>query len=236
MNPDPEHVQVGGDVGARMQAAFQHVLGLGYHRVVVIGTDIPDLDGVTVAAAHSALKRHRVSGGEGKEGGHQWVRGGVEALLEHDLACRGKVVMGVDILDVDGTTVAAALLPRRHHWVRGDLESYKSAGMGVGCVAVVFRPAMDGGYYLLGLTTVLPCLFNVCGACQHVKCGCAMVLQQALSALHTDVMLASLQPCSPPLLLSSPLSFPPPYTSGHRVEHGPGAAAVALSTPHKRGG
>ncbi|CAI7818910.1 unnamed protein product [Closterium sp. NIES-54] len=217
---------VGGDVGARMQAAFQHVLGLGYHRVVVIGTDIPDLDGVTVAAAHSALKRHRVSGGEGKEGGHQWVRGGVEALLEHDLACRGKVVMGVDILDVDGTTVAAALLPRRHHWV-------------------VFRPAMDGGYYLLGLTTVLPCLFNVCGACQHVKCGCAMcgiewrtdrVLQQALSALHTDVMLASLQPCSPPLLLSSPLSFPPPYTSGHRVEHGPGAAAVALSTPHKRGG
>ncbi|CAI5951021.1 unnamed protein product [Closterium sp. NIES-65] len=76
--------QVGGDVGARMQAAFQHVLGLGYQRVVVIGTDIPDVDGVTVAAALSALRNHQV----------------------------------------------------------------------------VFGPALDGGYYLLGLTAVLPCLFH----------------------------------------------------------------------------
>ncbi|CAI7816577.1 unnamed protein product, partial [Closterium sp. NIES-53] len=76
--------QVGGDVGARMQAAFHHVLGLGYQRVVVIGTDIPDVDGATVAAALSALRHHRV----------------------------------------------------------------------------VFGPALDGGYYLLGLTAVLPCLFH----------------------------------------------------------------------------
>ncbi|CAI7871180.1 unnamed protein product, partial [Closterium sp. NIES-54] len=76
--------QVEGDVGARMQAAFQHVLGLGYHRVVVIGTDIPDVDGATVDAALSALNHNQV----------------------------------------------------------------------------VFGLALDGGYYLLGLTAVLPCLFN----------------------------------------------------------------------------
>ncbi|CAI5484102.1 unnamed protein product [Closterium sp. Yama58-4] len=102
-----EHVVtrvVGGDVGARMQAAFQHVLGLGYQRVVVIGTDIPDVDGVTVAAALSALKRHKV----------------------------------------------------------------------------VFGPALDGGYYLLGLTALLPCLFN------GIEWSTDRVLQQSLSALHTN--------------------------------------------------
>ncbi|CAI5977303.1 unnamed protein product [Closterium sp. NIES-64] len=96
--------QVGGDVGARMQAAFQHVLGLGYQRVVVIGTDIPDVDGVTVAAALSALRNHQV----------------------------------------------------------------------------VFGPALDGGYYLLGLTAVLPCLFH------GIEWSTDRVLQQSLSALHTN--------------------------------------------------
>ncbi|CAI5990380.1 unnamed protein product [Closterium sp. NIES-65] len=123
--------QVGGDVGARMQAAFQHVLGLGYQRVVVIGTDIPDVDGVTVAAALSALRNHQVSGGEGKKG------------------------------TTIGATVAAALLSLRHH-------------------QVVFGPALDGGYYLLGLTAVLPCLFH------GIEWSPDRVLQQSLSALHTN--------------------------------------------------
>ncbi|CAI7733395.1 unnamed protein product [Closterium sp. NIES-53] len=96
--------QVEGDVGARMQAAFQHVLGLGYHRVVVIGTDIPDVDGATVDAALSALNHNQV----------------------------------------------------------------------------VFGLALDGGYYLLGLTAVLPCLFN------GIEWSTDRVLQQSLSALHTN--------------------------------------------------
>ncbi|GJP81353.1 hypothetical protein CLOP_g11515 [Closterium sp. NIES-67] len=96
--------QVAGDVGARMQAAFQHVLALGYHRVVVVGTDIPDVSGATVAAALSALRQH----------------------------------------------------------------------------GVVFGLALDGGYYLLGLTAVRPCLFNA------IDWSTERVLQQSLAALRAS--------------------------------------------------
>ncbi|CAI5529666.1 unnamed protein product [Closterium sp. Naga37s-1] len=88
-------------------------------QVVDIGTDIPDVDGVTVAAALSALRNHQVSGGEGKK----------------------------------GTTMSEE---------------------------VVFGPALDGGYYLLGLTAVLPCLFH------GIDWSTDRVLQQSLSALHTN--------------------------------------------------
>ncbi|CAI5981099.1 unnamed protein product [Closterium sp. NIES-64] len=163
--------QVGGDVGARMQAAFQHVLGLGYQRVVVIGTDIPDVDGVTVAAALSALRNHQVSGGEGKK----------------------------------GTTM--------HH-------------------QVVFGPALDGGYYLLGLTAVLPCLF-------HVRMVLVPFLRnRLLQQSHTDFPCSSLSfqssrqslAATPSPAILPPPSFTPPTPSLHRVEHGQGAAAVAHCT------
>ncbi|CAI5981089.1 unnamed protein product [Closterium sp. NIES-64] len=217
--------QVGGDVGARMQAAFQQVLGLGYQRVVVIGTDIPDadgatvaaalspphclllvvvigsdipdVDGATVAAALSALRHHRVRGGEGRDGTgglHSRMAAALSALRHH------RVVTGSHIPDVDGANMAAALLPLWHH-------------------PVVFGPALDGGYYLLGLTAVLPCLFHVWHRVRHGQDACVMLFSRIKVLELSLTLFPCSSPCSPSPISPRHFSFLPPSSHPPSFSH-----------------
>ncbi|CAI5981111.1 unnamed protein product [Closterium sp. NIES-64] len=88
----------------------------------------------------------------------------------HACIDRSLATIHADIPDVGGAAVAAA------HSLFSPLCSACLAVL----MLVVFGPALDGGYYLLGLTAVLPCLFH------GIEWSTDRVLQQSLSALHTN--------------------------------------------------
>lgn len=67
----PRRIQVTGDLGFRM-AATMRALPLG--PVVIVGTDIPDLDRGHVARAFAGLERHDAVFGPAEDGGY-WLVG-----------------------------------------------------------------------------------------------------------------------------------------------------------------
>ncbi len=50
--------QVKGDIGRRMAATFARCFGVGFTRVILIGSDLPDLDAEVLATATAALEFH----------------------------------------------------------------------------------------------------------------------------------------------------------------------------------
>jgi uncharacterized protein len=61
--------QVGPDLGARMDDAFSRAFEAGYTRVVLIGSDLPDLPRSLLAGALRVLDRHEVVLGPAHDGG-----------------------------------------------------------------------------------------------------------------------------------------------------------------------
>ncbi|WP_084185188.1 TIGR04282 family arsenosugar biosynthesis glycosyltransferase [Desulfonatronum thiodismutans] len=69
--------QVGPDLGARMDDAFFRAFEAGHDRVVLIGSDLPDLPGSLLVEAFRALDRHDVVLGPARDGGFYllgWTR------------------------------------------------------------------------------------------------------------------------------------------------------------------
>ncbi len=62
--------QAAGDLGRRMQAAFQHAFRGGAARAVLIGSDIPELDADLLARAFAALRDSEVVLGPSRDGGY----------------------------------------------------------------------------------------------------------------------------------------------------------------------
>lgn len=65
--------QADGDLGARMRAAVEAAVVAGARRVVVIGTDCPDVDAAVVGAAFAALDAADVVLGPALDGGYYLV-------------------------------------------------------------------------------------------------------------------------------------------------------------------
>lgn len=63
-----------GDLGRRMYAAMESAFDNGYRRVVLAGTDVPDLSGRHLTAAFEALKDHDLVLGPSTDGGY-WLVG-----------------------------------------------------------------------------------------------------------------------------------------------------------------
>lgn len=69
--------QVGPDLGARMDDAFFRAFEAGHDRVVLIGSDLPDLPGSLLVEAFRVLDRHEVVLGPAQDGGFYllgWAR------------------------------------------------------------------------------------------------------------------------------------------------------------------
>lgn len=66
----PQH---GADLGERMNAAFERVFAQGARRVIIVGSDIPDLGPERVAAAFLALERRDLVLGPADDGGYYLV-------------------------------------------------------------------------------------------------------------------------------------------------------------------
>ncbi|HUF27425.1 MAG TPA: TIGR04282 family arsenosugar biosynthesis glycosyltransferase [Gemmatimonadaceae bacterium] len=62
-----------GDLGARMAEAIEHALSKGARRVVVIGTDCPDLDPPAVERAFQLLDESDVVFGPARDGGYYLI-------------------------------------------------------------------------------------------------------------------------------------------------------------------
>jgi len=65
--------QVAGDLGDRLQGAFQHAFGQGYRRVVAIGTDCPELNAQLLWQGFQALTHHELVLGPATDGGYYLI-------------------------------------------------------------------------------------------------------------------------------------------------------------------
>lgn len=65
--------QIGDDLGTRMSAAFKQALGSPYRSVVVIGTDIPGINGSLLTTAIDSLQEHDVVLGPTMDGGYYLI-------------------------------------------------------------------------------------------------------------------------------------------------------------------
>ena len=74
LGPDIDTVPQGdGDLGTRMRRAVAREFGAGSERVVVVGTDCPELSSVVVERAFNALNAHDVVFGPATDGGYYLI-------------------------------------------------------------------------------------------------------------------------------------------------------------------
>ena len=72
-------LQQGQDLGERMAHAFQQVIGLGYTKVLIVGSDLLDLTPSIIDQAFDALNTHEVVFGPAKDGGYYLL--GLQKLI-----------------------------------------------------------------------------------------------------------------------------------------------------------
>jgi uncharacterized protein len=65
--------QVAGDLGKKMQSAFDLAFTLGHQRAVIIGTDCPDLDQTILNTAFNSLQHHDLVLGVAEDGGYYLI-------------------------------------------------------------------------------------------------------------------------------------------------------------------
>jgi len=65
--------QGGGDIGKRMQQAFEDAFKFGAATVVIIGTDIPELTAVDITKAFATLKQKKMVLGPARDGGYYLI-------------------------------------------------------------------------------------------------------------------------------------------------------------------
>ena len=122
--------QVDGDLGARMRAAVERALAAGAPRVVVVGTDCPDVDAAVVGEALAALDAADVVLGPALDGGYYLVGvrhprpeifAGVPWSTPHTLAVTLQRAQSA------GLTVAL-LAPLRDIDTAADWEAWRAGG------------------------------------------------------------------------------------------------------------
>ncbi len=65
-----KQIQMGNDLGERMQNAFAYAFKKGYNQIVIIGTDCPDLNAALIMDAFAYLNNHDVVIGPAEDGGY----------------------------------------------------------------------------------------------------------------------------------------------------------------------
>lgn len=72
-NPLYYQEQAHGDLGERMQQAFDDAFQSGIQQAVIIGTDCPDLNSALITEAFTALQHHEVVLGPAQDGGYYLI-------------------------------------------------------------------------------------------------------------------------------------------------------------------
>lgn len=130
----PHHLQQGDDLGLRMLHAFRKMHLQGYKRVLIIGTDCPELTDVLLLEAQEALTTQEVVIGPSQDGGYYllglrepldyvfqnmpWSTEEVLALTRQRVSEKGlRLTMLEELNDIDTEEDWNAY---RHHVVSGD--------------------------------------------------------------------------------------------------------------------
>jgi rSAM/selenodomain-associated transferase 1 len=66
-------VQSGVDLGERMKNAFKNGFNAGYERIVLIGSDLPDINNTHIEAGLHKLKNHDIVFGPAEDGGYYLI-------------------------------------------------------------------------------------------------------------------------------------------------------------------
>lgn len=110
LGPGAEYVrQSSGDLGRRMQAAFKNAFDSGASRVVLVGTDCPELTTADIRRAFDALKTHDLVLGPSADGGYWLIamRGLIDVFSP--VAWGGPDVLS-DTLSLAGQACASTVL------------------------------------------------------------------------------------------------------------------------------
>jgi len=65
-----KHIQIGENLGERMQHAFNFVFNLGHKKVVIIGSDCPQISETIINEAFEQLEKHDIVYGPSNDGGY----------------------------------------------------------------------------------------------------------------------------------------------------------------------
>lgn len=112
-------VQAGPDLGARMQQAFETAFARGYKRVVLIGSDLPDLTTADLQQAFGALKTHEAVLGPAADGGYYLI--GLTRMIPglfENKPWGGSRVLEATLSDLSG--IAVSLLSEKN-----DVDRYE---------------------------------------------------------------------------------------------------------------
>lgn len=81
-----QHSQFGENLGDRMEHAVREMSRHGYHRFIIVGTDVPFLDASHIRGAASALDQHDVVFGPAHDGGYYLIgMNGVKSELFREI-------------------------------------------------------------------------------------------------------------------------------------------------------
>lgn len=104
--------QAGGDLGARMEAAFRAAFRDGAERVVIVGSDLPDLSAALLRRAFGALDEHLAVLGPARDGGYYLL--GVRMMIPgvfDDVPWSTDAVLARTLERMRAAGVEPALLP-----------------------------------------------------------------------------------------------------------------------------
>ena len=76
----PNKIQYGEDLGQRMYNAFEDGFSQGYRKIILIGSDIPDMKSTNIRSAFEQLDNNKVVFGPALDGGYYLI--GLSELLE----------------------------------------------------------------------------------------------------------------------------------------------------------
>lgn len=112
----PEHfqkqIQSPGDLGERMEAAFKKAFEAGSNKVVIIGSDCPELSGQVLTQAYSLLDSNDFVLGPVPDGGYYLIgMRAFEPLVFRDIEWSTETVRAKTLEKIDSLGKSCALLP-----------------------------------------------------------------------------------------------------------------------------
>jgi uncharacterized protein len=108
-----KHLQASGDLGTKMQSAFETLFARGYKKVVIVGSDLLDLQVQHIAQAFRALQYHDFVIGPAADGGYYLL--GMNSLtpeLFQNKAWSTESVLSSTLADIQILNKTVHLLPQ----------------------------------------------------------------------------------------------------------------------------